>query len=156
MPGTTERSPAEEANVIVQELLDRMGLSVLATVADESDEQIIVDMAGTDVGIVIGHHGETLSAMQLLASVMLHRRAETNARLLLDAEGYRDRRANALTEQAKRHAASVKATGREALFEGLRPHERRIVHMALQDDPDVYTYSEGEGDDRVLVISPRD
>lgn len=157
MPETTSERPAsEEARLIVQDLLDRMGLNVLATVADESEEQIVVDMAGTDVGIVIGHHGDTLSALQLIASVMLHRRTGASARLLLDAEGYRDRRTSALTEQALRVAASVRTTGREAVLESLRAHERRIVHMALADDPDVFTYSEGEGDDRALIISPRE
>lgn len=156
MSAQSPSSAAEEGRAIVQELLDRMGLEVVAAVADESDEEILIDMTGSDVGIVIGRHGETLSALQLLASVTLRRSTETEARLLLDAEGYRDRRTQALTEQAHRHAASVKASGREALFEGLKAHERRIVHMALAEDPEVFTYSEGEGDDRVLVISPRD
>ncbi len=156
MSETTRNSPGEEARAIVQAILDSMGAAISSEVVEESDEQIVVDMRGEDAGIVIGRQGETLAALQLVASVIFHRRTGLGTRVILDAEGYRERRTAGLKEQALRVAASVKSTGREAVLESLRPFERRIVHLALADDPDVFTYSEGEGDDRALVISPRD
>jgi len=156
MSETTRNSPGEEARAIVQAILDSMGAAISSEVVEESDEQIVVDMRGEDAGIVIGRQGETLAALQLVASVIFHRRTGLGTRVILDAEGYRERRTAGLKEQALRGAASVKSTGREAVLESLRPFERRIVHLALADDPDVFTYSEGEGDDRALVISPRD
>lgn len=146
----------EEARAIVQETLTHMGMNALATVADASDEQIVIDMAGKDIGILIGHQGETLAALQFIAAAIFRRRTGSEVRVVLDAEGYRDRRARALTERARQAADNVRATGKEAVLDSLRPYERRIVHMALAEDPDVYTYSEGEGDDRCLIISPRE
>lgn len=156
MPESTHTSPSEEARAIVQAILDSMGAALSCEVVEDADEQIVIDMRGEDAGLVIGRQGEALAALQLIASVIFHRKTGLGTRLILDAEGYRERRTEGLKEQALRVAASVKSSGREAVLESLRPFERRIVHLALADDPDVFTYSEGEGDDRALVISPRD
>ncbi len=156
MPESTHTSPSEEARAIVQAILDSMGAALSCEVVEDADERIVIDMRGEDAGLVIGRQGEALAALQLIASVIFHRKTGLGTRLILDAEGYRERRTEGLKEQALRVAASVKSSGREAVLESLRPFERRIVHLALADDPDVFTYSEGEGDDRALVISPRD
>lgn len=145
----------EEARRIVQQTVDLMDLAAMATVAEESDEQIVIDMAGADIGILIGRRGETLQALQLIASAMFHRKTDSGVRLIVDAEGYRDRRADTLTKKALQIANEVRESGREAVLDSLSAFERRVVHLALADDPDVYTYSEGEGRERVLVISPR-
>lgn len=146
----------EEARRVVQRTVDLMGLAAMATVAEESDDQIIIDMAGADIGILIGRRGETLQALQLIAAAVFHRKTGAEVRLVVDAEGYRDRRTETLTGRALQIANEVRASGKEAVLDSLSAFERRVVHMALADDPDVYTYSEGEGRDRVLVISPRE
>ncbi|MBD3176379.1 MAG: KH domain-containing protein [Armatimonadia bacterium] len=146
----------EEARKVVQQLVDLMGLAAMATVAEESDEQIIIDMAGADIGILIGRRGETLQALQLIAAALFHRETESDVRLIVDAEGYRDRRSDSLTEKAKQIADEVRSSGKEAVLDSLSAFERRVVHLALSEDPDIYTYSEGEGRERVLVISPKE
>lgn len=156
MPEASARTPGDEAAVIVQEILGKMGLNALATVSDEDDEQIAIDMAGTDVGILIGRHGETLQALQLIVGGIFHKRTGSSARVLVDAEGYRERRADQLRERARHIADQVRESSREAVLDSLSAYERRIVHLELADDPDVYTYSEGEGDNRSLVISPKE
>lgn len=145
----------EEARRIVQQTVDLMELAAMATVAEESDEQIVIDMAGADIGILIGRRGETLQALQLIAAAIFHRKTDSEVRLIVDAEGYRDRRADTLTEKALQIANEVRESGKEAVLDSLSAFERRVVHLALADDPDVYTYSEGEGRERVLVISPK-
>jgi spoIIIJ-associated protein len=156
MPEGTARTPGDEAAVIVQEILGKMGLSALATVADETEDQVTIDMAGNDIGILIGRHGETLQALQLIVGGIFHRRTGSSARILVDAEGYRERRAEQLRQRARHIADQVRESGREAVLDSLTAYERRIVHLELADDPDVYTYSEGEGDNRSLVISPKE
>jgi spoIIIJ-associated protein len=73
----------------------------------------------------------------------------------MDAEGYRSRREIALQEMARVYAQRVKESGQEAVLDALQSYERRIIHQSLMDDPDVFTYSEGEEPDRRVVISPR-
>jgi spoIIIJ-associated protein len=145
----------DAARGTVQDILAHTGLEATASVLGEAPDEVVIDLSGPDVGILIGRHGETLHALQLLASAIFHRRTGTTARLVIDAEGYRERRADALRQRAREVADRVRSTGREAVMQSLRADERRIVHMELAEDPDVYTYSEGEGDDRALIVSPR-
>lgn len=146
----------EQARRVVQQMVDHMGLAAMATVAEESEEQIVIEMAGADIGILIGRRGDTLQALQVIAAALFHRKTGSEVRLVVDAEGYRSRRADTLTQRALQIANEVRTTGREAVLDSLSASERRVVHLALADDPDVYTYSEGEGRERVLVISPRE
>jgi len=151
------RQTAELAREILQTLIDKMNLRASVRILEASPTQIMLDIeGGQDLGIIIGRQGQTLNALQLVTSVVANKRAGTRYRILLDASGYRARRAQALRLRAFEVAEQVKATGKEALLESLKAHERRIVHLALANDPDVYTYSEGEGERRNLVISPRD
>lgn len=144
------------AQQVLQEIVDRMGLRATAVVHQETASQIVLELEGEDIARLIGRQGETLNSLQLLLSVILNKRQGANKRILLDAEGYRSRRESVLRKRALEVAEQVKATGKEALLDSLKPHERRIIHVALADDPHVITYSEGEGPNRYLVISPRD
>ena len=99
--------------------------------------------------------GQALDALQLLANNILARRTDTDVRMILDADGYRERRAEALRARAREIAKEVKQRNEEAELEPLPPHERRIIHTALADDPDIRTYSEGDEPGRRVVISPR-
>jgi spoIIIJ-associated protein len=98
--------------------------------------------------------GQGLDALQLLCNMILPRHMETDVRLMLDAEGYRGRRAESLRQRAVDLAKEVKERNQEAELEPLPAHERRIIHAALSDDPDVSTYSEGDEPHRRIVISP--
>jgi spoIIIJ-associated protein len=98
--------------------------------------------------------GQGLDALQMLFNMILPRGATSDVRLMLDAEGYRERRANSLRQRALDLAAEVKERNQEAELEPLPSHERRIIHSALSEDPAVSTYSEGDEPYRRVVISP--
>jgi len=114
-----------------------------------------VTLAGEDVAILIGRHGQTLDALQYLVGIIANRDPHARRRVTLDAEGYRERHRQALEKTALDYARAVKDEGKEAVLEPQSARDRRIIHVALAEHPDVYTYSEGEGDERHVVISPR-
>ena len=120
----------------------------------EGDE-IIAEIEGKDAGILIGTQGQTLDALQYLVSIAANRACGTRYRVILDAEGYRKRYEDILIKKAHEYAGAVKGEGQECELEPQPARDRRIVHMALADDPDVDTYSEGEGDNRHVVITPK-
>ncbi|MDO8682338.1 MAG: RNA-binding cell elongation regulator Jag/EloR [Armatimonadota bacterium] len=140
---------------MLEDVLAAANLEATPTLKSESDDEVYIDIEGPDVAILIGKHGQTLDALQYLLGVALSRAAETRARVTLDAEGYRDRYAQMLMAKAVEYARRVKETGEEAVLDPQPARDRRLMHMALADNTDVYTYSEGEGFDRHVVISPR-
>lgn len=123
----------------------------------EDGEEITIDIQGAseDISRLIGRQGQALDALQYLLAVAANRHDMRRTRVILDAEGYRDRHQRTLEAKALDYAAEVKSSGEEAVLEPQNSRDRRIVHMALADDPGVMTYSEGMGDDRHVVISPR-
>ncbi len=140
---------------ILTDILGAMNLPARPVVRSIQDSEITVDIEGDDVGILIGRQGQTLDALQYLLSISVNRRSDTRWRVNLDAGGYRDRHNKLLESKAREYAEAVKAHGQEAELEPQSPRDRRIIHLALADDPDVYTYSEGEGSQRHVVISPK-
>jgi len=145
---------ANRAEQVANEILRLMGIAVTARAREVSAEEIHVELAGDDIALVIGKHGDTLDALQLLVAIIANRGADSTARIVLDAEQYRDRRVRALESAALAHAVKAKQSGREVVIRDLKAFERRIIHLALRDDPEIETYSEGEGRQRNLVISP--
>jgi spoIIIJ-associated protein len=145
---------ANRAQQVSNEILRLMGLEVTARALEIGEDEIRLELTGDDIALVIGKHGDTLDALQLLVAIIANRDAEVTARIVLDAEQYRDRRQRALEATARTHAAKAKQTGREVVIRDLKAFERRIIHLVLRDDPEVETYSEGEGRQRNLVISP--
>ena len=143
-----------EAEELLESLLDRMGF-----VADfdlVSDEPLAYNIVGDeDFGRLIGRQGETLRAFGYLVNLMLGRRLGRPCRVIVDVNGYRQRRADQLAELAETLADEVRATKEPITLEAMPANERRLVHVALADDEDVRTYSIGEGDERRVVISPR-
>ena len=139
------------------EIIRLGGLDASARVASIEADTITLEATGGDAGLLIGRRGQTLHALQhLLLVMMTHGESGTQRyRLVLDADGYRRRRQEALEQLAQSLATQVSQTGEEAVLEPLNAMERRIVHTALADNPDVETYSEGEGPERHVVISPR-
>jgi len=140
---------------MLEDILGAMHVAAKPVVKSTEADEITVDIQGGDVAILIGRHGQTLDALQYLLSIAANRACGTRWRLILDAEGYRDRHREILEKKAHDYAAAVKSEGQEAELEPQSARDRRIVHMALADDPEVYTYSEGEGDNRHVVISPK-
>ena len=144
---------AEFAQMMLAELLDRMGLTLDIQV--RSIDPVTLNAVGPGVAELIGRRGTTLRALQFVLSMMVNKQLERRIRLVVDADGYRQRRESLLESMAERLAQRVRVTGQQMVLEPMPPDERRIVHLALVDDPEVTTESEGAGDDRRVVIKPR-
>ncbi|HET8906255.1 MAG TPA: RNA-binding cell elongation regulator Jag/EloR [Ktedonobacterales bacterium] len=125
----------------------------------EGEEPLVLNIRGADersasaLSVLIGRRGETLAALQLLMHLVISKQADTRDRVIVDVEGYRQRREENLRSMAQRIADQVRNSGRAVMLEAMPPNERRIVHMALSDFDDISTESEGEGDQRRVVVS---
>lgn len=155
---TTDQSTEMTAEKL-RGLLTRMGVEAEVVERDEAD-RIVLEIQGAEAGLVIGKHGATLDALQYLLNRMVLRGGPAGAggqlkrTVVVDAEGYRDRRNEALVELAQRLAAKARKTKRPVAASPMSPADRRVMHLALADMPGMKTQSEGEGAARHLVIVP--
>jgi spoIIIJ-associated protein len=131
----TQQVIALRAVEFLTETTRLMGLKTDVVVVAQEPGEVTVEIRGEGLGTLIGRQGATLD--------------------VVDAEKYREHRREMLVELAQQQADKAKESQQEVVIPDLKPFERRIVHLALVDDPEVETYSEGEGDDRCIVISPR-
>jgi spoIIIJ-associated protein len=146
-------APSERVRLVLERIAD--AATVEATVAiSEDEEQIRAEFEGDDVGLLIGHHGQTIDAIQHLAYRIAFRGSETRKGVLIDAAGYRDRRAVALRAAADQAAEAAVRDGRPVPLEAMSAIERKLVHEHLRTRRDVETYSEGEEPARRLVVAP--
>ncbi|MBO4378121.1 MAG: Jag N-terminal domain-containing protein [Clostridia bacterium] len=148
-PGTA----AGDAQAFLQDLTRLMGVEVSVHVNTDEEGNVRVNMEGDSQGILIGRRGETLDALQYLTSLKINKGKSDYTRVTLDTEGYRARREEALVRLANRMANRAVKTGRRVSIEPMNPYERRILHSALQGNPDVTTHSEGEEPNRHVVIT---
>lgn len=123
---------------------------------EERKDHIRYHIEGPDMGVLIGRRGSTLNALQFLVGVINARKKLSDERVVVDVEGYRDRREKQLIDQAKRTATKVLRDDREISLEPMTPAERRVIHMTLADRDDISTYSEGQEPERCVVIAPGD
>jgi len=146
----------------VSELLERMGLK--AEVQSQWGEAspptgtrpLYVDIHGKDLSILIGRRGDTLSALQYITRLIVGKELRKPIAVVIDVEGYRARREQQLRRLAQRMAQQTIERGRTMSLEPMPANERRIIHIELRDNPQVYTESVGEGDKRKVTIVPRD
>jgi spoIIIJ-associated protein len=148
---TPTESRRERVELFLREVCDAMGVDITISM-QEQNEYLHVDVAGAEAGILIGHHGQTLDAMQYLVNLVASKVGDDGQRVLLDVEDYRKRREETLTRLATRLAERVKRNGESMVLEPMSAHERRVIHLALQENPDVVTTSEGEEPFRRVVI----
>lgn len=146
-----QNATAEEAKKFLSGVFKGMGLEV-AMEKMTNEERILLNLRGKGLGILIGKHGQTLNALQYLTNLAAGRLYHHRYFVVLDVENYRARREQTLTALAHRLADKAKRTGLPVELEPMEPGERRIIHLALQNDPDVVTDSEGEGSYRHVVI----
>lgn len=151
----TREEALEKACEFVRGIATRLGIEVELATREAEDDIVYIDISGSNVGLLIGRHGQTLDAIQYLANVVGNRSSTGRLRLVLDVEGYRTRRQATLTSLAERMAARVASQGRKAVLEPMNALERRVIHMALKDHDAVTTYSEGEEPYRRVVIAPK-
>jgi len=152
---TAETTIGEHVAQLLAEITKHMGVDATAKVVEEDETQAVIDIEGEELGLLIGKHGNTLAALQHLVGLMANKGQETRKRVILDAEGYRQRREESLRHLALSCARKARQSGQPITIEPLLPHERRIVHTALVDDPGVTTHSVGEDPTRRVVIEPR-
>jgi spoIIIJ-associated protein len=151
-------APQVDTHELVEELLERvvdaLGLNASVDVVSEGDT-VTGTVHGTDLGLFIGRHGQTIEAVQHLAYRMaVHRHEGERKRIVIDAEGYRARREEALHRQADQAADDAVRYKRPVALDAMAASERKIVHEYLRDRGDVETYSEGDEPDRHLVVAP--
>jgi len=145
---------AEAARSNVEKLLAHMGIRATVTVRTANAESIVVDVSGRDLGMLIGWRGETLRALQTITNLIVSRQIGPDRRVIVDVERYRQRREHKVREIAFRAARQVKATGDPITLDAMQAFERRAIHLALEDDPDVSTSSIGEEPERRVVVGP--
>lgn len=151
---TLRRAAAGPAGDFVMTALHRMGYSAEVH-TEETSEGITVTIGGKDISGLVGRHGRTLDALEVLLAVHLHRETGKRTQVVVDAEGYRARREKALVEQAIQAAERAVAQRTAVALDPMEPRDRRTVHLTLRDDERVSTSSEGEGEHRHVVVVPR-
>ncbi len=148
--------PAAQISLkVLQRIVSSIEADAKVGVKSAADGQVVLEVQTGDPATMIGKHGQTVDAIQYLVGVITNKQLPQKVRVVVDVEGYRSRREEALRNQAVYLASKVKESGEEAVLEPLPANERRIIHTALADDPEVYTYSEGEEPERYVVISPK-
>jgi spoIIIJ-associated protein len=146
--------PAERITAVVERVLDQLDLE--GSVAIEEDEQSITAtvQGEDDYGLLIGRRGQTIDALQLICFQAAFQGMRDRKRVVLDAAGYRDRRAEVITERAERAAERAIASGDEVELDPMPARERRVVHEYLKERTEVETYSAGDEPQRRVVVAP--
>jgi spoIIIJ-associated protein len=149
------------AVAVIQELLDKMMVTarVSGQVTEPDDltgQRVnVIEIAGEDLGVLIGPRGETLDSLQFVSRLMVSHKLHHRVNFVVDVEGFRRRREQALTRLAERMADKVRQRNQPIALEPMSAYERRIIHMTLRGAPDVYTESTGEGKQRRVRIFPK-
>jgi spoIIIJ-associated protein len=157
--GATEREVALE---VVSSLLRKMQIDSEITLNQTEPDDLtgmrrwVINVSGQDLGILIGPRGETLNAFQYLARIMTGHKIQQRPNFIVDVEGYRKRREQALARLAQRMANKAVKQGRSIGLEPMPPNERRIIHLTLREDDRVYTESSGQGKYRKVRIYLKD
>jgi spoIIIJ-associated protein len=151
--GDEALEPVEALEELLDEIVEGLGLDVEIEV-EEEEGVLNGRLTGEDLGLFIGRHGQTIEAVQHLAQRIVFPDGPSPVRVMIDANGYRERRAASLRSEADEAADEALRLGEPVELDPLPPLERRIVHEYLRDRGDVETHSEGNEPERFLVISP--
>jgi spoIIIJ-associated protein len=151
--GVDDAEPAELLEDLLAEIADGLDLDV-EIVVEESDGLLRGNLRGDDVGLFIGRRGQTIDAVQHLAQRIVFHEGPSDVRVVIDADGYRERRAETLRADANEAAEETLRTGQPVEMDPMPASERRVVHEHLRDRGDVETHSEGDEPARRLVVSP--
>ena len=151
----------ETTRSVLETLLTAMGITASVIIleqpsaggAEEEPAPVTFDIRGDDLGILIGRHGQTLSCLQYIVRLIVSQQTKAWVPIIIDVEGYKQRRSQALQAMAHRMAERVKVKRMPFALEPMSAYERRIIHITLAEHPDVSTESIGDGDSRKVVIS---
>jgi len=153
----------DRATEVLEKLLELMDVPAKVNVSDaftlygDNDElsSLGLNIQGDDLGILIGRRGQTMASLQQIVRLIVANTLESKLPIIIDVEGYKERRCEGLRALANRLADQVKARRAPFAMEPMPAFERRIIHLALADHPDVMTESTGIGEGRKVVIKPR-
>ena len=145
--------PSERVQAVVERVVEELGLQGEVSV-QEDDEAIRASVDGDDLALLIGRHGQTIDALQLLCFQAAFRGDAERKRVIVDAAGYREKRREILERRADRAVDDALRTSQPVELEAMSAQERRVVHDYLKDRPDLETYSEGDEPNRYLIVSP--
>ena len=147
---------ADTAIAALQDILKYFNVGEVTIDEYEGDEkELILDITGDDLAVLIGRHGRTLDALQFLISTITTRQIGFRYPVVVDVEGYKSRQRQKLESLARSMANKAASQNRAVKMRPMTPYERRIIHIALRDDPRVTTASEGEGTARHVVVLPQ-
>jgi spoIIIJ-associated protein len=144
---------APQAQEILTQLLQKMGETCSIHGVQEAN-QINLVIEGDDAGLLIGKQGQTLEALQYLVTKILSKQTQKKPRVVIDIESYRERHKQSLIELAFKHGEKAKRIGKPVTLNPMNAHDRRIVHLALQNDKEIKTKSRGEGLYKKIIIYP--
>ena len=155
---SAESIESGRAKALLEEMIRLMGIQASVQSASAENSDLLMTVSSEDPSLLIGRKGRTLQAIQYLINRMVRNGdvADVPDRILVDVAGYVDRRKTVLEEMALRLAQRAKETGKRIRIKPMSPQERRIIHVALQNDPDVRTFSVGEAGSRCVIIAPKD
>jgi len=157
VPTLKERDDmAEKAREVLETLLTMMGVTASVEEEEGATVPIAFNIEGDDLGILIGRRGQTLACLQYLVRLIVAYQVKTWVPIIIDVEGYKQRRYETLQALAWRMAEQVKAKGVSFTLEPMPAYERRIIHMVLADHPDVITQSTGVDEARRVIILLRE
>ena len=148
-------SVSEEAIQILQNILDKMGFLAVAEHAGDEPGAVNLAVKGEDMGRIIGKEGAMLKSLDIITGSILWKLTGERVRVNVDAGGYREKRIGTLQRLSKDIAAEVLETGEEKVLPWMSASDRRIIHIFLQENDKVTTFSRGEGGDRRLVVAPK-
>lgn len=154
-----ELSLQEKAKVTLEKIVNFItDDGEVQIVNKEGAEEIILEIKSSNSGILIGKHGHALDALQYIVNIISNKDIEESERrrIIVDIEGYKEKRRDTVSKYAYEKAEIVKRTGKKIALCSMNAAERRIVHLVLQEDPSLVTYSEGTEPFRKIVIAPRE
>ncbi|TDX51771.1 RNA-binding cell elongation regulator Jag/EloR [Orenia marismortui] len=147
-----ELDKKENAKVFLEQVLSQMNLNLKVDIVKENSKEVVLNIDGDDLGIAIGHRGDTLDALEYISNLAVNKGKQDYLRVVLDANGYRKRRKKTLENLALKMSKKARRTGRKVMLDPMPPHERRIIHSALQNKVGVNTHSVGKDPYRKVVI----
>lgn len=149
-----EREEVTRAKEFIKNVTEKLGMEIEQEVSfNEEDKILKIELKGEGLGLLIGRRGETLDSIQYLTNIFVNKKSEDYIKVTIDAENYRSRREEALVALAKRTASKAVKYRKNMVIEPKNPYERRIIHEALQDYPEVTTYSVGEDPNRKVIVA---
>ena len=149
-----EREEVTRAKEFIKNVTEKLGINIEQEASyNEEDKLLKIELKGEGLGLLIGRRGETLDSIQYLTNIFVNKKSEDYVKVTIDAENYRARREEALVSLAKRTASKAVKYRKNMIIEPKNPYERRIIHEALQDYPEVTTYSVGEDPNRKVIVA---